>query len=156
MTTKFDDEEKVEAYTRALIEAARDQGRANQDLVQWEHAKKFSPEVLETLAVMANEHDLSLLDDVNRQYRDLLDTQDETVSVTVTTAVPLDDELRGQVIARAQAEFNAPIYLIERVDPSILGGVILEGRTKRYDASVAAQLVNIRRKLSSAFRGSDF
>ena len=49
------DAEKVEAYTRALLEAARSEGRANSDLVQWQHAKKFTPEVLETLAAMQRE-----------------------------------------------------------------------------------------------------
>ena len=46
MTSKRAEAEKVEAYTRALMEAARSEGRANADLVQWQHARKFSPEVL--------------------------------------------------------------------------------------------------------------
>jgi F-type H+-transporting ATPase subunit delta len=49
------DEEKVEAYTRALLDAARSEGRANADLVQWQHAVKFTPEVLETLTAMREE-----------------------------------------------------------------------------------------------------
>lgn len=155
MSNKFDDEERVEAYARALIEAARSQGRANLDLVQWEHAKKFSPEVLATIAAMADDGDLDLIEQVNREYKELLDSQDTTVSVTVTTAVPMDEELRAKVLKRAQEEFQAPVYLIERVDPSILGGVIMEGRNKRFDASFKAQLTVIRRNLSGAFLGRD-
>lgn len=155
MTTKRSDQEKSEKYARALIDAARQEGRANKDLVQWNHALKFSPEVLETLAAMRTEDDLNLVGDVARTYKEILDSEDKTVSVTVTTAVPLDDHLREKVIAKAEKDLNAPVYLVERVDPSIIGGVVLEARGNRYDASVRAQLANIRKTLSSTFIGSD-
>lgn len=155
MANNRSEAEKVEAYTRALLEAARGEGRANADLVQWQHAKKFSPEVLETLAAMQKEDDLHLIEEVSKQYKEFLDNEDRTVSVTVTTAVPLDDDLRAKVKAKAEKDLNAPVYLVERVDPSIIGGVMLEQRGKRYDASVRAQLSNIRKKLSSSFNGGE-
>ena len=147
--------EKVEAYTRALMEAARSEGRANADLAQWQHAQKFSPEVLETLAAMQREDDFDLIAEVAKHYKELLDAQDTTVSVTVTTAVPMDDDLRAKVRAKAEADLKAPVYLVERVDPSIIGGIMLEVRGKRYDASVRAQLANIRKTLSSTFIGGE-
>jgi len=104
MTTKRSDQEKSEKYARALIDAARQEGRANKDLVQWNHALKFSPEVLETLAAMRTEDDLNLVGDVARTYKEILDSEDKTVSVTVTTAVPLDDDLREKVIAKAEKD----------------------------------------------------
>ena len=155
MTSKRAEAEKVEAYTRALMEAARSEGRANADLVQWQHARKFSPEVLETLAAMQREDDLDLVARVAKQYKEYLDAEDKTVSVTVTTAVPLDDDLREKVRAKAEADLKAPVYLVERVDPSIIGGIMLEARGKRHDASVRAQLANIRKTLSSSFIGGE-
>lgn len=155
MTSKRAEAEKVEAYARALMEAARSEGRANADLVQWQHARKFSPEVLETLAAMQREDDLDLVSQVAKQYKEYLDAEDKTVSVTVTTAVPLDDDLREKVRAKAEADLKAPVYLVERVDPSIIGGIMLEARGKRYDASVRAQLANIRKTLSSSFIGGE-
>ena len=155
MTSKRAEAEKVEAYTRALMEAARSEGRANADLVQWQHARKFSPEVLETLAAMQREDDLDLVAQVAKQYKEYLDAEDKTVSVTVTTAVPMDDDLREKVRAKAEADLKAPVYLVERVDPSIIGGIMLEARGKRQDASVRAQLANIRKTLSSSFIGGE-
>ncbi|OUO45819.1 ATPase [Olsenella sp. An285] len=155
MATKHVDADKVEAYTRALMEAARAEGRANADLVQWQHARKFSPEVLETLAAMQREDDLDLVEQVAKHYKELLDAQDVTVSVTVTTAVPMDDDLRAKVRTKAQKDLGLPVYLVERVDPSIIGGIMLEVRGKRYDASVRAQLANIRKTLSASFIGGE-
>lgn len=149
------DEEKVEAYTRALLDAARSEGRANADLVQWQHAVKFTPEVLETLTAMREDNDLDLVKDVAHQYKTLVDQDDKTVSVTVTTAVPMDDKLRGEVRAKMEKDLKAPVYLVERVDPSIIGGIVIEERGNRYDASVKAQLVNIRKKLSTSFLGGE-
>ena len=137
------------------MEAARAEGRANADLVQWQHARKFSPEVLETLAAMQREDDLDLVEQVAKHYKELLDAQDVTVSVTVTTAVPMDDDLRARVRAKAQKDLGLPVYLVERVDPSIIGGIMLEVRGKRYDASVRAQLANIRKTLSASFIGGE-
>ena len=150
MTTRSD-KEKTEAYARALIEAARQEGRANKDLVQVNHALKFSPEVLE----MRAQDDLELIGEVARQYKEILDTEDETVSVTVTTSVPMDDDLRAKVRAKVEKDLDAPVFLVERVDPSILGGIIVEARGNRHDASVRAQLANIRKTLSSTYIGSD-
>lgn len=149
------DEEKVEAYTRALLDAARSEGRTNADLVQWQHAVKFTPEVLETLTAMREDNDLDLVKDVAHQYKTLVDQDDKTVSVTVTTAVPMDDKLRGEVRTKMEKDHKAPIDLVERVDPSIIGGIVIEERGNRYDASVKAQLVNIRKKLSTSFLGGE-
>ncbi len=153
MSSKRERDEKVESYTRALIEAARSEGRANADLVQWQHARKFSPEVLETLSAMQHEDDLGLIGEVTKRYKEYLDTEDNTVSVTVTTAVPMDDDLRAKVREKMEKDLDAPVYLVERVDSSIIGGIMVEVRGQRYDASVRAQLANIRKTLSSALVG---
>ncbi|MGI6754733.1 MAG: F0F1 ATP synthase subunit delta [Atopobiaceae bacterium] len=153
MSAKRIEQKKVEAYTRALLEAAKSEGRAARDLEQVKHVLKFSPEVLETITAMQDEDDFDLLDKVYSEYKDLVDKSDDTVSVDVTTAVPMDDELRERVRAKCRAEFDAPVYLVEHVEPSILGGIILEARGHRRDASIKAQLINIRKTLSAAQLG---
>jgi len=155
MASKRTLEEKVESYTRTLLETARHEGRANADLVQWQHALKFTPEVLETLATMAEEGDIPLIKQVAAHYKELLDSADERVSVTVTTAVPMDNQLREAVRDRMERELRAPVYLVERVDPQIIGGVMIEVRGYRYDVSVRAQLSNIRKQLSSVYIESE-
>ena len=73
----------------------------------------------------------------------------------MTTSVPMDDDLRAKVRAKVEKDLDAPVFLVERVDPSILGGIIVEARGNRHDASVRAQLANIRKTLSSTYIGSD-
>ena len=153
MPANRSEKRKVEEYARTLLSSAKLEGRTNADLVQWRHAVKFSPEVLEVLTAMQAEDDPALIKKVYAQLQTLVAADDTTVMVTATTAVEMDDELREKVIAKGHEMFDAPIYLVERIDPNILGGIVLEAKGQRYDASVRAQLANVRTALSSTFRG---
>jgi F-type H+-transporting ATPase subunit delta len=149
------DKQKIEEYARSLLDAAHGEGRAPLDVQQIRHAVKFSPEVLETLARMKDERDLPLLEQVYSDLKTLLDEGDETITVDVTTAVAMDASLRRKVRDKCVADLGAPVFLVEHVEPKILGGIIIEARGHRRDASIRAQLVNIRKTLSSSFMGGD-
>ena len=149
------DKQKIEEYARSLLDAAKGEGRAPLDVQQLRHAVKFSPEVLSVLARMESESDSTLITQVYEDLKAMLDSEDETVTVDVTTAVPMNAELRRKVRDKCAADFNAPIFLVEHVEPKVLGGIILEAKGRRRDASIRAQLVNIRKKLSSSFMGGD-
>ena len=149
------DKQKIEEYARSLLDAAKGEGRAPLDVQQLRHAVKFSPEVLSVLARMESESDSTLITQVYEDLKTMLDSEDETVTVDVTTAVPMNAALRRKVRDKCAADFDAPIFLVEHVEPKILGGIIIEARGHRRDASVRAYLMNIRKALSSTYVGGD-
>ena len=155
MKSRAVEKQKIEAYARSLLDAARGEGRAPLDVQQIRHAVKFAPEVFEILARMSEESDLELLQQVYDDLRNMLDSEDETVTVDVTTAVKMTPSLRKKVRDKCAHDFEAPIFLVEHIEPSILGGIIIEAKGRRRDASVRAQLVNIRKNLSTSFVGGD-
>ena len=155
MKSRAIEKQKIEAYARSLLDAARGEGRAPLDVQQIRHAVKFAPEVFEILARMAEERDLELLQQVYDDLRNILDSEDETVTVDVTTAVKMTPELRKKVRDKCEKDFEAPVFLVEHVEPSIVGGIIIEAKGRRRDVSVRAQLVNIRKNLSTSFVGGD-
>ena len=67
-------------------------------------------------------------------------------SVTVTSATPLSDEvlnnLRGKLLNSGVTSENLEIQV--KIDPSLIGGFVLEFDNKRYDASVASKLVDLK------------
>ena len=68
-----------------------------------------------------------------------------TVKATVTVAHPLTAELRTAVERFVtQLEHASTVQLEERIDPHLLGGIVIETPHKRYDAAVAAQLTRLR------------
>ena len=155
MTSSAVEKKKVEAYARSLLDTAKGEGRAARDVQQMRHALKFSPEVLACLSRMEEESDIDLIEQVYNDLREILDAEDTTVTVDVTTAVPMNADLRAKVIAKCKKDFEAPIFLVEHVEPKILGGIIIEARGHRRDASIRAQLINIRKTLSASFMGGD-
>lgn len=68
------------------------------------------------------------------------------LAVDFTTAVPADDALNGKVTAMLAGDHDS-VELNNTVDPSIIGGFIIEADSKRYDASVGSQLREIRKQL---------
>lgn len=67
------------------------------------------------------------------------------IEATVTTARPLTDELRKELLEYVKrTNGSKDITLNELVDPSLLGGVIVETPGKRFDASVSTKLKRLR------------
>ena len=153
MKSRAAEKQRIEEYARSLLNAARGEGRAPRDVQQIRHAVKFSPEVLSVLSTMHDSEDLTLIEQVYHDLKDMLDSEDETVTVDVTTAVPMGLELRHKVIEKCKKDYGAPVFLVEHVEPKILGGIIIEAKGSRRDASIRAQLANIRKTLSSSFMG---
>ena len=62
------------------------------------------------------------------------------VDVHVRTAVPLDDALRARLKDAMAASTGRKPVLVERLDPSLIGGLVVEVEGKKFDASVASRL----------------
>lgn len=130
----------LETYARSLLEAGKTEGRVFENLHDLQVLAGASPEVLTVLSTLVERGQLDLLPKVADAYRAMTEEDDDIVGVTVTTAVPLDDDLRAQITERLRQDFDKDIFLIEKVDPSIIGGIILEVRGQRRDISVKTQL----------------
>jgi F-type H+-transporting ATPase subunit delta len=99
-----------------------------------------TPEVLAVVTLLVERGLAGSLTDVARAFRELAE---------VTTAVPLDDALRGQIAARLEASLGRPVVLRESIDRSILAGIRISVAGRVLDGSVASQLEGVRRALNS-------
>ena len=67
------------------------------------------------------------------------------VDAHVTTAHPLDSSLKQTVIEYVKRIESASVVEVrEQIDPSLLGGIIVETPSKRFDASIATKLKRLR------------
>ncbi len=66
----------------------------------------------------------------------------------LTTAVPADDAIRTRVKNLLQAHTGKSIELIEKVDPKLIGGFVLNFDDYRLDSSLNAQLNTLRKQYS--------
>jgi F-type H+-transporting ATPase subunit delta len=90
-----------------------------------------------------------LLPEVAVAFTELYQENQNILTAQVTSAVPLSEEARRQV--REMAEKKHPgksIELSEKVDPNLIGGVIIRIGDEQYDGSVSRRLHDLRRKFS--------
>ena len=75
--------------------------------------------------------------------------------VDVTTVVELNDHLREVIVKKAEADLGTKVVLRERIDKSLLGGILMSVGGKRIDASVATMLDSARTTLKQTTDGGE-
>lgn len=99
--------------------------------------------LLNSLQVINSKGRLAQLRAVIEAYRLALYAQRGWIDVHVRSAVPLNDAQRTRLRnALADSTGKKPV-LIERIDPSLLGGLVVVVEGKKYDASVASWLQDL-------------
>ena len=111
------------------------------------------PALVDVLLVMSERDDLELANRVYAAFDGLIEEKLGVVVVDVTTAVPLDDALRETISNKAAQDLGKKVVLRERVDKSILGGIIMSASGRRIDASIATQLDTARTVLKTTTDG---
>jgi F-type H+-transporting ATPase subunit delta len=95
--------------------------------------------------------DLDLLGQVVESLRQQIRRVDaEPAMVEVTSAVPLNTDQRSTLISRLEAEYGTGLDIHYRVDPAILGGLIVRIGDKLIDGSLATRMTAMKQALGVA------
>lgn len=108
---------------------------------------RMSDLLLNTLHVMNNRARLSLLPAVARAVQLRMEARHHQQEVTVETAVPLSEDLRGRIARAVSERIGKEALLIESVRPELIGGLVLRIGDTQVDGSVATRLRLLRKKL---------
>ena len=108
---------------------------------------KLSLEFINIIAKKRREADLF---SISKQYTHLYKEAKGINTVTVTSAIKLDEKLRNEVLAIAQKSVKGSVELVEKVDASLIGGFVLTIGDKQFDASISKSL----KKLTNDFSGN--
>ena len=169
--------EKIAAYASVLLDAANTSGGQDAVLEVREQAEKivsvmrtnvdlsgaledaaYTPEQRAQIARAAFAQcnpEIKLLPQVCASYENQVETKLNLCILDVTTVVELDDHLRDIIKQKAESELGMKVVLRERIDKSILGGIIMSAGDKRIDASMASQLNNARIVLKKKTDGGE-
>ena len=99
------------------------------------------------LGVLNQHGRAGLLDEIAAAYQSLLDQLQGKVEVEVTTAKKLTKEQLEQVRRRLGEVLKKTAVVNQRVDESIIGGLVLKVQDKLLDASVRSQLQTMKKRL---------
>lgn len=100
------------------------------------------------LRVLIDRGRLEEIPEIATAYASRVDRASGQIVVEVTSAVPLTDDLRSQVVARVTEQTGRAAKIIETVDPDILGGLVLRIGGVVTDASVRGRLRGLRKSIT--------
>ncbi|HEY0978021.1 MAG TPA: ATP synthase F1 subunit delta [Flavobacteriales bacterium] len=104
---------------------------------------------LRFMDIMVRKGREALLPEVALAFSDLFKADAGIVSAEVTSAVPLADSARQQVQALVTDKYpGKSIEITEKVDPELIGGLIIRVGDEQFDGSVVRRLHDLRRKFS--------
>ncbi len=107
--------------------------------------------LLRGMKVMNAHGRLGFLPAVRDAAAKILDEQVGRVVAEVRTAVPLSDDLRGEILHRLGESLGKQIRLKESVDPSLIGGMLIRVGDTVFDTSVSGRLAKLGRSVRSGF-----
>ena len=102
------------------------------------------PMIKNFCSLLAEKERLPLFEEIAEAFGKLLDEAWGVVRGKLLTAVSLSKEQQAGILARLEKQTSRQIALKFEVDPSILGGVVLQVGDNVLDASLRAQLAILR------------
>jgi len=107
-------------------------------------------EVRNLVGVLIGNRRLDKLPDVAAAFGRILSARRGQQTADVITAHPLNDVQRAQITARLTEAGYSGVKLVERVDESILGGLVVRIGSRLYDNSIKSKL----QRLQYAMKGA--
>ncbi|MBA2429838.1 MAG: ATP synthase F1 subunit delta [Thermoleophilaceae bacterium] len=102
------------------------------------------------LELLAERHRLPALFRIRRVFDGMWAEEQNLLTVTVTSAVELDDDTTKSIGDRIEEETGRTVELSSRVDPDVLGGLVIQVGNMILDRSVRSRLERLRREVARA------
>ncbi|MBS1869010.1 MAG: ATP synthase F1 subunit delta [Actinobacteria bacterium] len=126
----FSTEEKKDGLKRALVDA--------------------DPAILNFLEALLERHRMPVIFRIRDEFGRLWDRENQLLPVEVTSAVDLDDATVKSIGERIGEQTGQRVELTSKVDPSILGGIVLRVGNSILDASIKHRLDQLRKHVAQA------
>lgn len=108
---------------------------------------RLPPLVGQFLMLLLARDRMQALPSMARIYRELMNRRLGRVEAAVTTAVPLSPDLQKRLSGRMVEVLGKSVVLEPRVDPAVLGGMVVQVDSTVYDGSLRTQLSQLREHL---------
>ena len=116
----------------------------------------FSPLSKSFLNIITNKKREMLLEAIAERFLTVYKTQQGIESAVVTTATPLDEEMRASVQSFVQQHGGGKVELTEKVDKKLIGGALIRMGDKQLDATVLRQINDLKQTFNKNLYIKDF
>jgi ATP synthase F1 delta subunit len=124
----FSTEEKKQGLRRAFVDA--------------------DPTLVNFLDLLIENHRMPVIYRARRQFDALWDVEHRLLPVEVTSAIALDPAVAEELGQKIREQTGQNLELTSRVDPDILGGIVLRVGNSILDASIKNRLQQLRREVA--------
>ena len=101
------------------------------------------------LLLVAGKGRIAEIEEIQAELERLIAREARVLELELTTAVELSDEEAARVVRQIEDASGRRVEASRRVDPSIIGGIVVQAGSQRLDASVRGRLNQLRQELTA-------
>jgi ATP synthase F1 delta subunit len=102
------------------------------------------------LGVLIENHRMPVIFRVRREFDRLWEEENKLLPVEITSAIELDDQIVRTIAEKIGERTGNRVELTKRVDPDILGGIVVRVGNSILDASIRNRLERLRKQVATA------
>lgn len=110
---------------------------------------KISEYAMNFILVLTEKNRAAYLPKIAEQVKNEYNERNGILEVKATTSIPMKSEVKDKLVRKLEAVTGKKITLVERVDKSILGGIVLDYGNTRMDSSVKSRLDGMHAQIKS-------
>jgi F-type H+-transporting ATPase subunit delta len=134
---------------RSLLENPEVDSRVKADVLA-RVARGADEEVVNFLRLIAEKGRAGELPQIVDELDTLVAAENRILDVELTTATELTDEEFGRILEQIEGASGRKVQASRKVDPDLIGGIVLQAGSMRLDASVRGRLQRLRHDLAQA------
>jgi len=142
--TMLETSNDLKQLVQSPVFSAEEQSKAISAIIE---KAEFNDITKNLFHVVARNRRLSSMSNIIKDYKALLADHRGEVTAQATSAAPLTDEQQKSLQATLKQIAGQDIELITKVDPSILGGLIVQVGSRQIDDSLRTKLNNIKTRM---------
>jgi F-type H+-transporting ATPase subunit delta len=101
------------------------------------------------LRLLAEKGRAGSIEGIHAELERMIAQAEGQLSVTLTTAYELSDEEAKEIVKRIEKASGRNIEAVRKVDPELIGGIVLQAGSLRADASVRGRLDRMKQELKT-------
>ena len=109
--------------------------------------KGAEPLVRNFLRLLAEKERISAVEEIAREFEALVATGENRLRVVVTTAQKLSEEEASSLVSRIETATGRSVEARCNVDPSLIGGLVVQAGSLRLDTSIRGRIEKLRNEL---------
>lgn len=142
----FGEEPELRSFLHHMAISKEEKKRLLKDLFE----SRLPKECLNFLYVLVDKKRMGAVEDILKEYEALVREEKNILEAKVITAKPLTKAQRERLMSALEKKTKHHIALVEEVDESLIGGLVLELDGKRLDRSLIHELKALKFRIREA------